>query len=90
MASRSRISTLRPRATSRDWIRRGFSAHAEVARTTCPVSKALAGVDISLTASLVEKSAGIGPRRSAALRAAQQARAHVMTRRGSERFRRAR
>jgi len=69
---------------------KGFAAQAEIARATCPVSKALAGVDISLTASLVEKSAGIVPRRSAALRAAQQARAHVMTRRGSERFRRAR
>jgi osmotically inducible protein OsmC len=67
-----------------------FSAHAEVARTTCPVSRALGGVDISLTASLVEKSGRIVPQRSAALRAAQQARAHVMTRRGSERFRRAR
>lgn len=67
-----------------------FSAHAEVAKATCPVSKALAGVDISLTANLVEKSGSIVPRRSEALRAAQQARAHVMTRRGSDRFRRAR
>ena len=66
-----------------------FSAHAEVARTTCPVSRALGGVDISLTASLVEKSGSIVPRRSA-LRAAQQARSHVMTRRGREGFRRAR
>lgn len=69
---------------------KSFSAHAEVARTTCPVSKALASVDISLKANLVEKSKSIGPRRSAALRAAQQARAHVMTRRGNDRFRRAR
>ncbi|HYU95650.1 MAG TPA: OsmC family protein [Sphingomicrobium sp.] len=69
---------------------RSFSAHAEVARTTCPVSKALAAADITVMASLVERSAGIGPRRSAALRAAQQARAHFMTRRGSERFRKAR
>jgi lipoyl-dependent peroxiredoxin len=69
---------------------RSFSAHAEVARTTCPVSKALAAVDIGLAASLVEKSESIVPRRSAALRAAQQARAHVMTRRGSERFQKAR
>ena len=68
----------------------GFAAQAQVAKATCPVSKALTGVDISLTASLVEKSAGIVPRRSAALRAAQQARSHVMTRRGSGRFRRAR
>ena len=67
-----------------------FAAQAEVARTTCPVSKALNGVDISVTASLVEKSAGIVSRKSAALRAAQQARSHVMTRRGSGRFRRAR
>jgi osmotically inducible protein OsmC len=69
---------------------RGFSAHAEIAKATCPVSKALAGVDISLTARLVEKSGSCAPRRSAALRAAHQARAHVMTRRGSERFRSAR
>lgn len=69
---------------------KGFAAQAEAAKATCPVSKALAGVEVSLTASLVEKAGSIGPRRSAALRAAQQARAHVMTRRGSERFRRAR
>lgn len=69
---------------------KSFSAHAEIARTTCPVSKALTGVDISLEAKLVEKSGSIAPRRSAALRAAQQARAHVMSRRGSDRFRRAR
>lgn len=69
---------------------KGFAAHAEVARTTCPVSRALAGVDISLTASLVGKAAAAGPRPSAALRAAQPARAHVTTRRRSERFRRAR
>ena len=67
-----------------------FSAHAEVAKATCPVSKALAGVDISLEANLVETSGSIAPRRSAALRAAQQARAHVMSRRGSDRFRKAR
>jgi osmotically inducible protein OsmC len=31
-----------------------FAAHAEVAKTTCPVSKALAAVDVSLTTSFVE------------------------------------
>jgi osmotically inducible protein OsmC len=67
-----------------------FSAYAEAARQGCPVSKALAGVDITLTATLVEKSGSLAPRRSAALRAAQQARAHVMSRRGSGRFRKAR
>jgi osmotically inducible protein OsmC len=33
-----------------------FSAHAEVAKRTCPVSKALAGVDITLAANLLESS----------------------------------
>jgi osmotically inducible protein OsmC len=69
---------------------KSFTAQAEAAKANCPVSKALTGVEISLTASLVEKTGTTGPRRSAALRAAQQARAHVMTRRGSGRFRRAR
>jgi osmotically inducible protein OsmC len=69
---------------------KSFSAHAEAAKTTCPVSKALTGVDITLAASLVEKPGSLSPRRSAALRAAHQARAHVMSRRGSDRFRRAR
>ena len=69
---------------------KSFSAHAEAAKATCPVSKALAGVDISLEAKLFEKPGSIAPRRSAALRAAQQARAHVMSRRGSDRFRRVR
>jgi osmotically inducible protein OsmC len=32
---------------------RAFSAQAEAAKKTCPVSKALAGVDISLTANLL-------------------------------------
>jgi osmotically inducible protein OsmC len=67
-----------------------FLAHAEAAKAGCPVSKALAGVDIALTASLVEKPGSIAPRRSAALRAAQQARAHVMNRRGNGRFRKER
>jgi osmotically inducible protein OsmC len=69
---------------------RSFSAHAEVAKTNCPVSKALAGVDISLTASLVEKSGSIVPRRSGAATVAPRARTQVMGRRGSDRFRRAR
>lgn len=69
---------------------RTFSAHAEVAKRSCPVSKALAGVDISLTASLFENSGSMVPRRSAARGAAPQARARVMGRRGSERFQEAR
>ncbi len=69
---------------------RTFSAHAEVAKRSCPVSKALAGVDISLAASLLERSGGIEPRRPAAARAAPQARTPVMSRRGSERFQEAR
>ena len=69
---------------------RTFSAHAEVAKRSCPVSKALTGVDISLTASLVEKSGSIVPRRSGAASAAPPARTQVMSRRGSERFQQAR
>lgn len=69
---------------------RTFSAHAEVAKRSCPVSKALAGVDISLTASLSERSESIVPRRSSAASAAHQGRTPVMGRRGSERFQRAR
>ena len=69
---------------------RTFSAHAEVARRSCPVSKALTGVDISLTASLVEKSGSIVPRRSGAAGAAPPVRTQVMGRRGSEAFQQAR
>lgn len=69
---------------------RTFAAHAEVARRSCPVSKALAGVDISLTASLVEPGGSIAPRGPAAAGASPQARAQVMGRRGSERFQGAR
>lgn len=69
---------------------RTFSAHAEVAKRSCPVSKALAGVDITLAASLFENSGSIVPRGSAAARAVPQARAQVMARRGSERFQEAR
>ena len=69
---------------------RTFSAHAEVAKRSCPVSKALTGVDITLTASLLERSGGIEPRRSAAADPASQARTPVMGRRGSERFQQAR
>ena len=69
---------------------RTFAAHAEVARRACPVSKALAGVDISLTASLAENKEGIAPRGSVAAGAAPRARAQVMGRRGSERFQEAR
>jgi osmotically inducible protein OsmC len=33
-----------------------FASHAEIAKSNCPVSKALAAVDISLTANLLERS----------------------------------
>ena len=69
---------------------RTFAAHAEVARRACPVSKALTGVDISLTASLAENRGGIAPPGSVAAAAAPRARAQVMGRRGSERFQEAR
>jgi osmotically inducible protein OsmC len=69
---------------------RTFAAHAEVARRACPVSKALAGVEISLVAKLVEASGSIAPRGPAPPRAALPARAQVMGRRGSERFQGAR
>jgi osmotically inducible protein OsmC len=69
---------------------RTFAAHAEVARRACPVSKALAGVDISLTASLTETGGSIARRGSAAAGAAPPARAQVMSRRGSECFQEAR
>ena len=35
---------------------RTFAAHAEVASKSCPISKALAAVDITLTAELLERS----------------------------------
>ena len=69
---------------------RTFAAHAEVAKRSCPVSKALGGVEISLTASLSESSEAIAPRRSKAADAAPQGRTPVMGRRGSDRFQRAR
>lgn len=69
---------------------RTFSAHAEVAKRSCPLSKALASIDISLTASLLEGSENVESSRSGAVGAAPQARTPVMTRRGSERFQRAR
>jgi osmotically inducible protein OsmC len=69
---------------------RSFSAHAEVARRSCPVSKALASVEISLTAHLLEGPVSAASQRSGATVATRQARAPVMSRRGSERFRRAR
>lgn len=68
---------------------RTFSAYAEVAKRSCPVSKALAAVDISVTASLFEKSGNIAPRRSRASSAAPESRTPVMSRRGSESFQRA-
>jgi osmotically inducible protein OsmC len=67
-----------------------FSAHAQAAKRDCPVSKALAGVDITLTASLRSRSEGTAPRRSRPSGAAPRARTQVMSRRGSERFQRAR
>ena len=33
-----------------------FAAHADIAKQSCPVSKALAAVDITLTANLLERS----------------------------------
>ena len=69
----------------------GFSAHAEVARTDLPriegPGRRRHQPDGEPCREVGEASS---PRRSAALRAAQQARAHVMTRRGSERFRKGR
>jgi osmotically inducible protein OsmC len=67
-----------------------FSDHAEVAKRTCPVSKALAGVDITLTASLLERSGSIAPRRSRTSGAAPKTRAQVMGRSGNESFQKAR
>jgi osmotically inducible protein OsmC len=67
-----------------------FSVHAQTAKRDCPVSKALAGVDITLTANLVESSGRIAPRRSMAASAARPTRVEVMGRRGNDRFRRAR
>lgn len=69
---------------------RTFAAHAEVARRSCPVSKALAAVDISLSASLTETGGSVTPRGSAAPGAPPRPRAQVMGRRGSERFQEAR
>jgi len=66
---------------------KSFSAHAEAARRTCPVSKALAGVDIGLTSSLVEESGNVVPRRSGAATAAPRPRTQVMGRRGNDCFR---
>ena len=67
---------------------RTFAAHAEVAKRACPVSKALDGVEIVLTASLAESSEQILRRKTGATSAALDTRAPVMSRRGSEPFRR--
>jgi osmotically inducible protein OsmC len=67
-----------------------FAIHAQAAKRDCPVSKALAGVDISLTANLLEGSGGIARRRSMAAGAPRPTRIEVMTRSGNGRFRRAR
>lgn len=67
-----------------------FAAHAETAKANCPVSKALTGVDIGLTARLAEKSASMAPKRPVATSVAPGARTQVMSRRGNGRFRRAR
>lgn len=69
---------------------RTFSAYAEVAKRSCPVSKALAAVDIRLTASLLELSESIAPRLARASSAAPEVRTPVMARRGNENFQRAR
>jgi osmotically inducible protein OsmC len=63
-----------------------FLAQAETAKRSCPVSKALSGVEISLNARLVE---GLS---SALLRAGADPAPQTqgMSRRGSERFQRAR
>lgn len=63
-----------------------FSVQAETAKKSCPVSKALSGVEISLTARLVEGSS------SALLRAGADPapQAPVMSRKGSEQFQKAR
>lgn len=69
---------------------RTFSDQAEVAKRTCPVSKALAGVDITLTTSLLERSGSIAPRPSMATSAAPKPRTSVMGRKGNESFQRTR
>ena len=67
-----------------------FSGHAQTAKRDCPVSKALAGVEITLTASLKGRSEAIAPRRPRPANAAPRARTQVMSRRGSDPFQRAR
>jgi len=69
---------------------RGFAAHAEAAKANCPVSKALTGVEISLTASLAEQSRSIASGKGAAGSLASRAHTPVMSRRGSGCFHRAR
>lgn len=68
---------------------RSFAVHAEVAKRSCPLSKALAGVEIGLTASLIEGSGSAAAHGPGSARTAPPARAPVMGRRGSERFQRA-
>jgi osmotically inducible protein OsmC len=68
---------------------RTFAAHAEVARRSCPLSKALASVDIGLTATLLEGPGRVASQGPETARTAPPARAPVMSRRGSERFQRA-
>jgi osmotically inducible protein OsmC len=60
-----------------------FSVQAETAKRSCPVSKALSGVEISLTARLLEGSARAEPRAGPADPAPQPG---VMSRKGSEQF----
>ncbi len=69
---------------------RTFAAHAEVAKRSCPLSKALASVDISLTANLIEGAEGVASQGAGRGDAVPPARPPVMSRRGSERFQRAR
>jgi osmotically inducible protein OsmC len=61
-----------------------FSVHAQAAKKDCPVSKALAAVDISLTANLLYDRAGDRVAASAEM----PARSEVMIRKGSKRFQR--
>jgi osmotically inducible protein OsmC len=69
---------------------KAFSVHAEEARRNCPVSKALAGVEIGLTSGLVEESGKAVPRRSGATAVAPRPRTQVMGRRGNDHFRKPR
>jgi osmotically inducible protein OsmC len=66
-----------------------FAVFAQSAKRDCPVSKALAGVDITLTATLRDGKPGNLSRASAS-HDAPRSRQRFMSRRGSEAFRRVR